>query len=531
MRLWLRRRWRRSVLGKGALIAVLGASAAGTALALPVVDRGQAGMPAMDSVQAGWMPLVSCWGDGDPTQAITNLTRLTSAFSTVLHRTEIDAPTRKFMDDSFEQLSDFDLHDFHEILPEEHEGFRELRVRGELKNGRYSVRRADPAQPFRVSLTGPRSGLADFSQVIRSKLLPREDDEDSYLIGVRFGLGVGRFSWDQTMHAISDFGRIVSNADPRLNAADKPPASAASLALVRTLHPNLAKDDVEPTALLFDAYPSVSHVYSQFGQLEDLRAEDLGQGARHITAKMRATPERLTKSHPAFAKHMQRMGEIAHIDVRWVDAKNRTLVKWSIDSETLRFGMECYIKDGLLLPFAGKTVFVDQGVEPLGPELEHTRAFIHARVQMFGVKVTLTNLRANLRYQPHDTYAVMSANVNSVPNVSVEGAAAGIIDVLIPGNIQSLTQDFFRRAVQGNSKHGIAMRAALGSETRNGDGVLEGSFDLEALDSGLVKMGVGMVNDRLMPSAAVFDDAKRILGEMHDAFIADLSRYKGRLGS
>jgi hypothetical protein len=510
----------------------------GAALALGVGSSALA-VPALDSVQAGWTPLVSWWGDGDPTQAVTNLTRLTNAFSTVLHRTEIDAHTQKFMDDSLEQLSDFDLHEFHELLPEQRDGFRELSVRGDLKGSRYSVRRADPAQPFRVSLTGPRRGLADFSQVIRSKLLPREDDEDSYLIGVRFGLGVGRFSWDQTTHAIADFGRIVSNADPRVGAAaqlqgdfvDKPHASPASLALVRSLHPNLAKDDVEPTALLFDAYPSLSRTFSQVGQLEDLRAEDLGAGARHLSVSLHGSPERLAKNHAAFAKHMERMGKIAHIDVRWVDAQSRTLVKWSVDSETLRFGMECYVKDGLLLPWAGKTVFTAEGVEPLSAQLEHTRAFIHARVQMLGVVVDLTNLKANLLYQPHDTYATMSASVNTVPSVHVEGATAGIIDVLIPGNIQSLTQGFFRRAAYGNAKQGIAIKAVAGSENRATDGVLEGSFDLEALDSRLVKMGVGMVNDRLMPNSEVFADAKKFLGEMHDAFMSDLSRYKGRLGS
>jgi hypothetical protein len=504
---------------------------AGAGLGLGLVSSALALPAALDSVQAGWTPLVSWWGDGDATQAVTNLTRLTNAFSTILHRTEIDAHTQKFMDDSLEQLSDFDLHEFHELLPEQHDGFRELRVRGDLKGSHYLVRRAEPAQPYRVSLTGPRRGLADFSEVIRSKRVERKDEQDSYLIGLRFGLGVGRFSWDQTVHAIADFGRIVSNADPRVGAADKPRASAASLALVRSLHPGLAKDDVEPTALLFDAYPSLSRTFSQVGQLDDLRAEDLGQGARHISVKMHASPERLAASHAAFAKHIEGMGKIAHLDIRWVDAQNRTLVKWSVDSETLRFGLECYIKDGLLLPWTGKTVFTAEGIEPLSAQLEHSRALIHARVQMFGVVVDLSNLKANLRYQSHDTYATMSANVNTVPSVRVEGATAGIIDVLIPGNIQSLTRDFFQRAAQGNEKQGIVLTAVAGSENRTADGVLEGSFDLDALDSRLVKMGVGMVNDRLIPSSEVLADGKKILGEMHDAFMSDLSRYKGRLGS
>lgn len=504
-----------------AVLGLIGTCAAASAFAGPTLD----------SVQAGWTPLVSWWGGGDPAQAVSNLTRLTSAVSAVLHRTDIDDPTRQFIDDSIDQLSDFDLHAFHELLPEAHDGFRELRVRGDLKGNRYSVRRADEGQPFQVSLSGPRRGLADFSQVIRSKLIPRKDDEDSYLIGLHFGLGVGRLSWDQTVHAIADFGRIVSNADPRIGAADKLQAAPASLALVRSLHPNLAKEDVESTALLFDAYPGVSRAFSQIGQLDDMRSQDSGLGYRHVTVKMRASPERLAKRHPAVAKHLKGMGEIAHLNVRWVDAKSRTLMKWVIDTETLLFSTECYIKDGMLLPFAGKTVFADEGVDPLSDTLKRTRAFVLARVQLFGVVITLSNLKANLDYAPHATYATMAATINSVPTINVEGAAAGIIDALIPGNIHSLTQDFFRRAATGNGKQGMALKLAAGSETRGDDGVVEASFELDALDSRLVKMGVGMVNDRVMPDNEVMDDGKKILAEIHDAFMSDLSRYKGRLGS
>jgi hypothetical protein len=56
-------------------------------------------------------------------------------------------------------------------------------------------------------------------------------------------------------------------------------------------------------------------------------------------------------------------------------------------------------------------------------------------------------------------------------------------------------------------------------------------MELEALDSKLVKMGVGMVNERLVPSDEVLTDAKALLTELHDAFARDLARYKARLGS
>lgn len=501
-------------------------------LALLCFAASAAALSSLDGVQAGWTPLVSWWGGGDPERAVQNLTQLTHAFGAVLHRTDIDAPTRRFMDESLKQLSDFDLHGFHKLLPEERGASRELLVRGDLVGDRYAVRRADARTPFQVSLRGPRRGLADFSQRIRSKVEFRPgDDQSSYLIGVQFGLGVGRLSWDQTVNAVADFGRIVSNADPRPSAPDKPTPSAESIAQVRALHPKLAPEDVEPTALLFDAYPALSRAFSQFGQLEDVRTSEAREGYRHVTVRMRGSPDRLKQKHAPFAKHMARLGKIARIDGRWVDARNRTLMKWVLDSQTLVFTLECYIKDGLLLPTSGKLVHADAGVDPMSDALRHTRAYLQARVQLFGITMTLRQLKLNLSYRPQETYATMKASVNSVPKVSVEGATAGLIDVFIPGNIQSLTEDFFRRAVSGNEGKGITLGVVLGSENREAGGVLEGDVALDALDSRLVKMGVGMVNERVLPSGEVLEDGKKLVAELHDAFMRDLSRYKGRLGS
>jgi CO/xanthine dehydrogenase Mo-binding subunit len=53
-----------------------------------------------------------------------------------------------------------------------------------------------------------------------------------------------------------------------------------------------------------------------------------------------------------------------------------------------------------------------------------------------------------------------------VPSLYAHAMIRGI-DVLIPGNIQSLTQDFFRRAALGNNNKGIAIQVVAGSEQRD----------------------------------------------------------------
>jgi hypothetical protein len=300
------------------------------------------------------------------------------------------------------------------------------------------------------------------------------------------------------------------------------------------LHPKLAEEDVAPLALLFDAYPATSRAISRLGQLENVRDTDTGKGYRHVTLSMRGLPDRLAEHHPELAKHLRKLGKIGRIDMRWVDQKSRTLMRWFVDSESLVMRAECYLKDGLVLPFSGGLVFDAEPVDLAAPEVRRTRTIVNGRFQMLGVVVKIENLKSDLWYEPHGTYARLHVSQTSMPKVEIEGAAlgflpTGLIDAFIPGNMHDLTLDFFRVATKGNDGKGVSFWIHVGAEQADSDGVLETGFDIEALDNSLVKMGVGMVNDRLVPRAEVIADSKALLSAIHAGFVQDLARLKTRV--
>jgi len=152
-----------------------------------------------DATLAGWSPLVSLWGGGDAKQAVRSLEQVTSAYDAVLHRSEIDEPTQKFIDGAFDQLEDFDLDGFHDLLPDERAGYRQLTVQGELAGKQYKVGRAAPGSKYEVGVKSPRKNLADMSILIRSKEHDRRGEHDSYLIGGRVGFGIGPLSYRALM--------------------------------------------------------------------------------------------------------------------------------------------------------------------------------------------------------------------------------------------------------------------------------------------------------------------------------------------
>jgi len=512
---------------RSALAGTLLLGAAGSAAALA----------SYDATEAGWSPIIKLFGHGDARAAVQKLGVVTRAYNAALHHTEIDKPTQQFIDDSIEELEDFDLEGFHALLPEERNGGRELWVRGELSGDKFVVRRADGGKNYKVGLRGPRKALGDFSELIRSKMNETNDgDERSYLVGVRVGLGIGQLRWDDAIAAAADFGRIVSTADSRSASPGAPEPSSTAKGKVKQLHATLNAEDALPLAVLFDAFPALSEALSQMGRVEDVRTVNAAKDYQQVKVKLKGLPERFAEKHEDFAKFAKKLGKFALIDLNWVDMQGRSLMKFHIDSNELVIHADCYVKDGQLLPFSGAKVFAEEPIDPLSDQLARTRSIITARLQLLGVVVKIKNLKSDLYYTPKGAYADMAASTTAMPSdVEVEGAAlgfvpTGLIDAFIPGNIRSLTMDFLRVATKGNDKKGIVLSGVAGAEAPGGDAVIEAGIDIEALDNNLVKIGMGMVNHRLIPNDDVIADIKSYLGEVHDAFVKDLGRYKSRVG-
>jgi hypothetical protein len=497
---------------------------------------------ALDGGALGWTPLVSLWGRGDAGTAVKALRSVTEAYDTVLHRTEIDEPTQKFIDKAFDELEDFDLDGFYELLPEERQGARELLVRGDLSGKKYLVRRASAGSE--VGLKGPRRGLADMSGSLRAQPNENHGEHKSYLIGGRLGLGIGPLSWRALMDAATDLMRLSSTGDPRPGASGSsapgslaaPAPSAEAKTRVKALNPGLGDEDVEVLALLFEGFPALGNALGAFGRVEDVRAVPVaGASFQHLTVRMRVEPERLKKKYPDMAKHLGKLKDLARLDARWVDGQGRSIMNIKAGTARLSIAIDCYVKEGHLLPFKGSEVFESEPIDLMGASLARSRLHASARVEMLGVIVHLGKLRLDLSYEPRETYGSVEARLTTVPDIRVEGRAlgflpTGLVDAFIPGNMESLTRDFFEVAVKGNGGKGVVLHMDVGSEGTSGQGVFAGSLAVEALDNFLVKTGVGIVNDRVLPSDDASDDNERFAAELHDAFVKDLYKFQSKVG-
>lgn len=505
------------------LVLGLGLLGAGTAYA----------KHALDSSLAGWTPMVTMWG-GDEQTAVRSLSQVTQAYEAFLQNTEVDEPTQKFIDKALKEFEDFDLAGFHDLLPDERGERRELNVKGGLAGNRYLVTRADPNSRYEVGVNGPRNGLADMSLLIHAQQ-KKSEDHKSLIVGTRIGLGLGPLSYRGLMDAERDLARLATTGDPTGSGVKLAP-SAKARARVTETNPGLGPEDIETLAILYDAYPALGEALTGVGRLEDVRAATAKGGYYHITTRMRAEPDRLKEKYPNFAKHIKKLGDVLHATVRVLDDKGRDIVRLTVDSEKLLFGVESYInQDGLPLPFDNKRVYEDEPLDPVSDALQHPRVLVNARLNMLGIIINARNLRLDARYRANDGYATADARMTTVPDLKVEGRALGIfapgfLDLFIPGNIEDTTRKFFEVAAKGNGGKGLRAHVELGARTPGAPGVFSLTAQVEALESFIIKMGGGIITDRLMMNKKAEKEAKQLAADLHEAFKRDFNRFRKQVG-
>ena len=143
----------------------------------------------------------------------------------------------------------------------------------------------------------------------------------------------------------------------------------------------------------------------------------------------------------------------------------------------------------------------------------------------------MRNYRTHFTYRADKRGALIEARTREVPDVTVTGNAlglipSGLIDLFIPGSLESLTRDFIATACKGNNGEGVVMDTRVDQPAPG----MPATFDIrtvfEGTDNFLVKFGMSVINERVIPSQEVVDEMRKVLRDIHHAFMADLDRFE-----
>jgi hypothetical protein len=490
------------------------------ALASPVYAQPRIGDEVVSdpAVWRAFRPLVIGAGGSDPARAVAYLRAGNRLLRKLEGNLERDAPTQRFYDAATESYEQLDLRELMALLPEQDGAFRRFAVQGQETASAYRLSAAQGA--FEVNATSTRRGFGESSSVLRMRHL-KTDDGKRYLVQWRSGVGIGDVQWDALLHSASDGIAMIEESVVQPAEDTRPLVVRAADAFLKKTQPALGAEDRRVLATAWAAFPEVAKVLVAIGSTDDVidlpRTRD---GLTHLRLVTHFDLARMEKRYPELADFLDDFGDLVDVKLQLRDANGNTLADVWLDSGRMLARVEAYLRHGALVPSrVGKPLLTT------APDYRRMTAHVHVHAHAVGIHMYVDDLRIEMAYVPT---GVLETRVRHTPGFRVEGRAlglipAGMLDWFIPGDIPGLARRMFDVASKGNEGQGVVLDYRFGARDRLA--TVEARIGVEVLDTALIRFGMKIAADRVIPDEEQSADIRKLWVAYRDAFGRDLERF------
>lgn len=471
-------------------------------------------------VWRAFRPLVLAFGDGDSVRAVSYLRAGTALLRKTDGPLERDATTREFQTKALAQLNEFDLKAFFLLLPGRDGPFRYFAFEGSPTPRAYRFQ-VSRGKAFEVYANSARRSLGESSGEIRMRHV-RADDKLRYLLQWHGGVGVGALSWPALLAGVRDGLRLL---EERPSERALPLVLRTAESYLKRTQPALHEEDRRVLASLWGSFPEVSKLLSSVSTTDDVVVADGAPGGvTRVRLITRWDVEKLERAYPWLAEFYRDLGNLIELKARLVDQDGHTLLDVMLDTEHMQSRVEAFVQNGELVPgLQGKPL---AGVAPRYGQM---RLHANLHFQFFGLHMFVDDLTVALQNRAQAGGDALTLQLTRTPRFRATGAAfgvfpSGMLDWFIPGDIEGLARRMMEVTMRGNDGRGVLMNVRF---VRADDGLatLDGSAGLELLDTALIRFGMKIAADRVMPDEQEQRDIARLLLAYRAAFTADLERF------
>lgn len=475
-------------------------------------------------VDRGWAASVELTGEGDPDLAIARMHEMADLNRAVFGSMEFHQQTQSFVDEMWDNLESFNLSHFYAMLPEQSGDWRQLRVYGARAGNQYVV----GPDPKTIGPEGVPDSLGDVSVSVQAKKIDGKLG-DHYLMRGSMEMGVGDMRWPSIQGAAVETFRVVVDGAPSFKAQDNQSVAQRYRDQVIRMSPKLGSEDVDIIAPLWASFPAMWTLLSRLGSIEDVVYHDLNKPYRQLNIAFVIEPERMKAFYPNIVGHLQSMNRLFRGSFRLEDERGE-LFTAELDSRTLRGSFQAFIADGRILPIKGNQVVLDAAPIDDNKPWNFT-AHMSSTMTILGVVTHLDNAKARVQFMSTEDGAKLVGQLSDVPDVRVQGNALGfmptsMIDVVLPKDIDEIIEEFLAVACKGNEGKGILLGAQFEQSKTGAGSKLTFKTAFEGLDNFFVRIGMGIVNDRVLPDKSASDEINRLIFETQEAFASDLKEFE-----
>ena len=449
---------------------------------------------------------------------------------TMLENSDFHKQTLTFIDDLWASFEHFNLKRFHKILPEDAGEWRKLTVIGHLNDDIYKYG-PTPASVNAINPKGSPKELGDFNVEIRAKEIENKIFGTSFLIESDVNVGLGSADWTALRKATKETIKIVVDGDSRFTSKDSDFFQANYYRdKVKAMNENLDSRDIAIVAPLWASFPEMWDLLSKVARVEDAVVIDIANKPyKQLHTSLSIQPEKMKLIYPKLAKFLRKVGPLFNVKLD-LNADEGRYIRAEIDSKTLMVTIEAYVKEGQILPINHSGVIALTVPNKKLGEPWNFVATANVDLHILGVKASLNNLKTKIDYITNETGADVNVQVNEMPALDISGRALGIlptsfIDVMMPSNLEKIMSAFMAVIFEGDNGKGILVESTFLQATQERVALVESDVSFVGLDNIFMRIGMGIVNDRIIPGDKVSEEIRQLWFDTQHAFANDLENY------
>lgn len=452
-------------------------------------------------VLRGWHPPLVLAGNVPSDQAVSLLRKELDWQQTVVSATQLDARAKRIKNKLWNAVRSFNLDGLYKTLPDKQGDWRSLTLRGQMASSHYRVSQTAPGA-FDKSLTS--LGALATQLALRPQPTPANGPGGNHFeLRARLRTNVGPIAWDDVRKAT-----WVSLKHLTVAAPVAPPVSGGLV--------GGSGGQAEILLQLQPAFPKTYHWYLSIAAIPNLI---VGQNGRtparhmHITVQL---DDGLRRHYPQVANYLDQLkGFISGNFV--IRNKAGRWLSMDFDSNRERVTIDGWVLDGHLVPSRNGApqigaIDTDASLDSLA-----FQSVANLRLTTLGVTVKLTDWPVNWQYKRSAHGANFSGRITQQPKVDVSGSAlgfipTGVVDAMIPNNIEGIVDDFMRVLTHSNGGKGAELEVTHAENPGSGS-IVSASVDGNTLDNFFVHFAVSLVNKRIIPDSAQFEGLKRLASD------------------
>ncbi len=472
-------------------------------------------------VDPAWRPLIQLVGDGDPHLASERFQLFTELQNTMVNNTLYDKQTQAFVDDMWASLENFNLKQLYQRLPIADGNSRALQVNGRWLSDTYAVSMVNEGTAQHKDTLK----LGDSDLTFKVTHLKSGGFTSQYALSGKFSLGVGASGWQSVQAAAQEALLLGSSNSQQFYSPFQTLKHQVVAGDIKRQSPELPDRDVKFLLPFWMAYPNLVKQLGQFLIADSILAEDLaGKDYRSYKAKFRIDDKALATFYPRLASYLSDLHDIARFTVK-VNDEHGTLVTLTLDSAEKSLELQATLSNGGMVPVANGKLLRDK-VQYLDGEPTKLTADIQADIDVYGVKTRVSNLSMDIAFTPFKDSAQIEASIHQPPQVSVAGAfldivPTSLIDAVIPSNIAGIVGEFLDIACSNGINGSLVLHNTGQKHVMRSTAT--GYF--VALDNPFVRMGMGIVNNRVVPDETASQEMEQLFFSVQRAFRKDFAAF------